>query len=143
MARQLVKSYSELSKFKTFEERFEYLKTESKVGEDTFGYDRYLNQILYTSKEWRNFRNEIIARDNGHDMGLEDTKYEIPGMAVVHHINPVTKEDILNRDPAVFDPENAITLWDKTHKAVHYGKLDTVPKEPPERKKNDTCPWRK
>ena len=128
--------------YKTFEERFEYLKVYGTVGSETFGYDRFLNQKLYNSKEWRNFRNKIIERDNGHDLAINDDEHKIYEYAYIHHINPITVEDILNRDPKVFDPNNVVCTTRETHNALHYGSLDSLPKTLIERKPNDTCPWR-
>ena len=135
-----IKTYSELLTLPTFEERYNYLKLNGRVGESTFGYDRYLNQILYTSKEWRRFRDEIIIRDNGCDMACEG--FDFSGRATVHHINPITVEDVINRHPKVFDPENVITVSDNTHKAIHYGDENLLIKAPVVRTKNDTCPWK-
>lgn len=135
------KTYSELITIPTFEERFEYLKLNGAVGVETFGYDRYLNQILYTSKEWRQCRNEIIVRDNGCDLGCDS--YEIYGRILIHHINPITVEDIINRSFKCFDPDNLITTTHNTHQAIHYGDESLLPKLPPPRSKNDTCPWRR
>lgn len=138
--KKINKSYSELSKLKTFEERYEYLKINSKIGIDTFGYDRYLNQMFYHLKEWRNFRNDIIVRDKGCDLGIKG--YEIDSGIVIHHINPISVDDILNRNECLFDPNNVIACSDRTHKAIHYGSKESIPKIPIERTKNDTCPWR-
>lgn len=135
------KSYSELMQLKTYEERFEYLKINGRVGEDTFGYDRYLNQVLYTSGEWRRFRRKIIVRDNGCDLGISDR--EIHGPITIHHINPITKEDVLNRSSKIFDLENVISTSDLTHKAIHYSNENILIKNPVERTINDTCPWKK
>jgi hypothetical protein len=126
--------------FHTFEERYEYLRLGSKVGEATFGYDRYLNQILYKSPEWRRFRDEIIIRDNGCDLGCLDR--ELRERIIVHHINPISVEDVINRSPKVFDPENVICVSHNTHEAIHYGNEDLLVKNPIERRPNDTCPWR-
>ena len=138
----MIKCYSELITFQTFEERFQYLRLDGIVGAETFGYDRYLNQILYTSKDWRRFRNGIIMRDNGCDLGCEDR--EIPdGVKIyIHHINPITVEDVLNRAPCVFDPENTISTIHRTHQAIHYGDESLLLLTPIERSINDTCPWR-
>lgn len=138
----MIKCYSELITFQTFEERFQYLRLDGIVGAETFGYDRYLNQILYTSKDWRRFRNGIIMRDNGCDLGCEDR--EIPdGVKIyIHHINPITVEDVLNRAPCVFDPENTISTIHRTHQAIHYGDESLLLLTPTERSINDTCPWR-
>lgn len=146
-----IRSYSELIKIPTFEERFDYLRLDGIVGKETFGYDRYLNQILYNSQEWRRFRNGIIIRDNACDLAHED--HEIPSWKnkdgricgpkiLIHHINPITVDDIVNRRPIVFDPENTITTILSTHNAIHYGDESLLPKAPVERSQNDTCPWR-
>ena len=135
-----IKTYSELITLQTFEDRFNYLQLRGKVGKSTFGHNRYLNQILYNSPEWRRFRNEIIIRDNGCDLACDG--YKIYGRALIHHINPITVEDIVNRNPMVFDPENVITTVHSTHNAIHYGDESLLPKSPIERKQNDTCPWR-
>ena len=136
-----IRTYSELITIPTFEERFEYLKLNGSVGLETFGHDRYLNQILYNSPEWRRFRPEIIVRDNGCDLACEG--YEIFVKFLIHHINPITAQDILNRNPKVFDPENVITTVHNTHNAIHYGDENLLITAPIERSRNDTCPWRK
>lgn len=136
----IIKTYSELITIPTFEERYKYLQLKGSVGIDTFGYDRYLNQILYNSMEWRRLRNEIIIRDNGCDLACED--HEINGRALIHHINPITVEDVLERKPIVFDPENLITTMHNTHNAIHYGDESLLITAPVERSRNDTCPWR-
>ena len=135
------KTYESLIKLKTFKERYEYLRLSGTVSNETFGNDRYLNQILYTTPEWRRTRNNIITRDNGKDMGLDG--YEIYGKITIHHINPVTKEQLLNKDPIVYDPNNLITLSDKTHRMIHYGDLEGCEHDIVIRTANDTCPWRK
>lgn len=134
------KRYSELITILTYEERFKYLQLKGAVGNDTFGYDRYLNQILYNSPEWKRLRNQIIIRDNGRDLGCEG--YEIYGRILIHHMNPITVEDIVSRDPIVFDPENLICVSHNTHNAIHYGDENLLIMAPVERTKNDTCPWR-
>lgn len=139
--KNLIRTYSELITIPTFEERFEYLKLNGSVGLETFGHDRYLNQILYNSPEWRRFRPEIIVRDNGCDLACEG--YEIFGKILIHHINPITAKDILNRNPKVFDPENVITTVHNTHNAIHYGDENLLITAPIERSRNDTCPWKK
>ena len=136
------KSYRELIKIPTFEGRFEYLKIGAGVGESTFGSKRYLNQILYKTDEWLSVRDKIIVRDKGCDLGIPDREI-IGGRILVHHINPITIEDILNRDPKVFDPNNLITIAHMTHEAVHYGNEDLLIKDPIERRPNDTCLWRR
>lgn len=136
------RSYSELKRLKTFEERFSYLKLSGIVGEDTFGHDRYINQLLYKSRKWKTeTRPKIIARDNGCDLGVEG--HEIFGAITVHHINPVTVDDILNDRPIVHDPENLISTSHLTHNAIHYSNEDILIKDPIVRSKNDTCPWKK
>lgn len=135
-----IKRYSELSTIPTYEERFQYLQLKGAVGNDTFGYDRYLNQILYNSSEWKRLRNQIIIRDNGRDLGCEG--YEIYGRILIHHMNPITVEDIVSRNPIVFDPENLICVSHNTHNAIHYGDKNLLIMVPVERTKNDTCPWR-
>ena len=137
----MVKCYSELIKLPSLRERFEYLKTNSKIGEETFGGQRYLNQYLYTkNSKWKEIRRKIIIRDNGRDLGLDD--YIINGRIIVHHINPLTKEQLLKFDPCIFDPENLISCSHNTHNAIHYGDYSLLPQELIERKPNDTCPWR-
>lgn len=135
-----IKTYSELITLPTFLERYRYLKIGGAVGRETFGRDRYLNQILYQSDEWRNFRIPIIIRDNGNDLGCDG--YEIHGPILIHHINPITVKDVLRRDPKVFDPENVISTVLNTHNAIHYGDETLLVTGPITRTKNDTCPWR-
>lgn len=139
--KMITRSYSELITIPTFEERYRYLRLRGRVGRETFGHDRYLNQVLYTSKEWRLFRNEIIVRDDGLDLGCDG--FDIFGRIIIHHINPITVEDVLNRDPKVFDPNNVISCSNNTHQAIHYGDESLLPLLPVERRPNDTCPWRK
>lgn len=135
-----IRNYTELSKLKTFEERFEYLKLSGAVGRETFGFDRYLNQAFYQSLEWRAVRDYVILRDNGCDLGIEGR--EIHGKVLIHHMNQVTKEDLENRSPWIFDPEYLICTYHKTHNAIHYGDSNLLDKEPIERRPNDTSPWR-
>lgn len=135
------RSYSELITIPTFEERFKYLQLKGSVGKDTFGHDRYLNQILYNSQEWKTIRNKIIIRDNGCDLACEG--FEIYGQILIHHINPISVEDIIGRSPKVFDPENLITTVHNTHNAIHYGDASLLITAPIERSKNDTCPWKR
>lgn len=133
--------YSELVILKTFDERFRYLKMSGTVGLDTFGYDRYLNQTFYKSSEWKRIRNEVIVRDNGCDLGIDG--YEITGTVIVHHMIPITKEMIVNRNPIVFNKEYLITVSLSTHNAIHYGNdnyADT--NNVVIRHKNDMCPWK-
>ena len=135
-----IKSYSELITLPTFEERFEYLRLNGTVGSETFGHDRYLNQTLYRSPEWKRFRHKIIIRDNGCDLACEG--YEIYEKILIHHINPITVKNILERNPMVFDPENVVCTILNTHNAIHYGDDSLIIKAPIRRHKNDTCPWR-
>lgn len=137
----IIKTYSELITLPTFLDRFRYLQIGGQVGKETFGYDRYLNQVLYRTPEWKRFRRDIIVRDNGCDLGHPD--YEIVGNVLVHHINPITVEDVLNRDYKIFDPENVISTSLNTHNAIHYGSESLLITEPIVRTKNDTCPWRR
>lgn len=141
MRQKILRTYDELIQFPSYEERFEYLKLGGKVGEDTFGFDRYLNQTFYKTEEWKNIRNEVIIRDNGCDLGSPD--HEIRGnRIIVHHMNPITKEDILNRSEYLLNPKYLITTIKSTHDAIHYGDENLLPKGPVVRTKNDTCPWR-
>ncbi len=138
----MIRTYSELITLPTFLDRFRYLQLGGIVGVETFGYDRYLNQILYRTVEWKHFRNEIIVRDNGCDLGCEG--YDIIGQKIlVHHINPITVEDVLRQDPKVFDPENVICTILNTHNAIHYGDESLLVTELIERKPNDTCLWKR
>lgn len=136
----MTKRYSELIQFGTFEERFEYLKLTGVVGESTFGSGRYLNQLLYKSPEWKSVRQKVIIRDNGCDLGISDR--QLDNYITIHHMNPISKEDILNRNPKVFDLENLISCSDATHNAIHYGDISLLPKTKIiERKPFDQCPW--
>lgn len=139
--RMSIRTYSELTTLPTFIERFEYLKLGGLVGQETFGFDRYLNQTLYRSAEWKRFRRDMIIRDMGCDLAHED--YEIVGKVLLHHINPITIEDVLNRHYCIFDPDNVICTSLNTHNAIHYGDSSLLVTEPIIRTKNDTCPWRK
>lgn len=136
----MIKTYSELIRIPTFEERYQYLKLCGKIAEETFGFRRWLNQEFYHSKEWLRFRNKIIIRDNGCDLALEG--FEIFDSIIIHHLNPITYEDILNRNPCVFDPDNVVSTKLSTHNAIHYGDEALISHIPVERTKNDTCPWR-
>lgn len=137
-----MKTYTELIKFPTFKERFLYLKMHGKVGEETFGYYRYLNQVLYKSEEWREVKRTILLRDNGCDLGIPGYEIEGRGNLMIHHINPITLRDIQNRDPKIFDPDNLITVSRATHNAIHYGDERILLMEVTERRPNDTCPWK-
>ena len=135
-----IKTYSELITIPTFEERFEYLQLKGSVGKDTFGYDRYLNQVLYSSPEWKRLRNQIIIRDDGCDLACDG--YDVYGKVLIHHLNPITVEDVLARSRKVFDPDNLVCVSHNTHNAIHYGDVDLLVTGPIIRTKNDTCPWR-
>lgn len=136
-----IRCYSELIKLKTFKERYEYLKLDGKVGEETFGFDRWLNQAFYKSKEWQRIRNDVIARDLGCDLGCIDREI-IDEMILIHHMNPISKEDIINKTDFLLNPEYLITTIDNTHRAIHYGNEEILYQPPIERFKNDQCPWR-
>lgn len=138
----ITKSYSELQSIDSFMGRFEYLKLNDKrVGEETFGCNRYLNQIFYKSSDWLRVRDFVIVRDNGCDLGMKDRP--INGLIMVHHINPITKEDLLNRSPKLFDPNNLICCSKLTHDQIHYGDGSMLIQDQPlERYENDTIPWR-
>lgn len=135
------KSYLECIQLPTFLDRYRYLQIGGFVGKETFGYDRYLNQILYRTAEWKHFRRDMILRDNGCDLGCEG--YEIFGNILVHHINPIMVEDVVNRNPCIFDPNNVICTSLNTHNAIHYGDETNLITEPVVRKPNDTCPWKR
>lgn len=139
-AMKTIRRYSELIRLPTFEERFQYLKIGGVVGESTFGFDRYLNQEFYRSKEWRDLRNKIIVRDEASDLAIKD--YPIPKYIVIHHINPITEEDINDRIEDILNPEFLICVSLKTHNAIHFGDESLLPDIPIERFTNDTCPWR-
>ena len=136
-----IRTYSELSRLTTFEERFEYLRLDGRVGEDTFGFDRYLNQIFYRSPQWKSIRDEVIIRDNGCDLGVEG--YEIHGRIIIHHMNPITIRDIETESEFLLNPEYLITTVHNTHNAIHYGDEQLLVSAPIVRTKNDTCPWRR
>lgn len=137
-----IRTYSELITLPTFEERYEYLRLNGVVGEATFGFDRYLNQKFYQrDQEWKRIRDYVIIRDQGCDLGIEGR--EIRGNILIHHMNPITKEDILNRSEFLLDPEYLICTLKSTHDAIHYGDENLLMTGPVERKANDTCPWRK
>lgn len=141
MKNNKLKSYSELNKLKTFEERFNYLKLDNVVGEETFGFDRWINQKFYKSKEWRRVRDEVIARDRGCDLGAPDREI-IDEQILIHHINPISKDDIVNNTDFLLNPEYLITTINNTHQAIHYGNAEMLSKAPVDRYKNDQCPWR-
>ena len=135
-----IRTYSELITLPTFKERYEYLRLGGRVGEDTFGFDRYLNQAFYKSEEWRSIRDHVITRDNGCDLGMEG--HEIFGRILIHHMNPIRKEDIINRSDILLNSEYLICTIKNTHDAIHYGDESLLVIAPVERRKNDTCSWR-
>lgn len=141
MIQMSIKTYSELITFPTFEERFRYLQLSGTVGESTFGFDRYLNQVFYRSQKWKDIRDFVIIRDCGCDLGVEG--YEIYGRILIHHMNPITIKDIERESEFLLDPEYLITTVHNTHNAIHYGDESLLVTAPVERTKNDTCPWRK
>lgn len=136
-----IRTYSELVSLPTFEERFRYLKLDGLVGKDTFGFDRYLNQEFYRSKEWKEVRDFVIVRDNGCDLGMDG--YEIVGRIYIHHMNPITVNDIVHSSDFLLNPDYLICVSHNTHNAVHYGDEDLLVTVPVERRKNDTCPWKR
>ena len=136
-----IRSYTELSALKTFEERFRYLQLNGVVAEETFGFDRIINQRFYRSPEWRSIRDRVIIRDNGCDLGIEG--HEIFGRVVIHHMNPVRLKDFDELSDILLNPEYMIATTHTTHNAIHYGDEDLLIKAPVERSKNDTCPWRR
>lgn len=135
-----IKTYSELIMMPTFEERFEYLKIGGRIGEQTFGSDRYYNQRFYRSSEWKRVRNEIILRDNGCDLGCPDRP--IPGKIIIHHLNPIIIDDIDLGSEYLLNPDYLICVSHNTHNALHYGDKSLLPKDPVERRPYDTCPWK-
>lgn len=137
----MIRSYSELMLLPTFRERFEYLKLKGTVGEMTFGSKRYLNQIFYRSAVWKSLRNQIIIRDNGCDLGIEDRP--IYGRVIIHHMNPLTEKEVLSNSPLMMDPENLICVSHMTHEAITYGDGDLLIPDVIERTKYDTCPWKR
>ena len=138
-----IRTYTELIQLPDFISRYEYLRLGRKVGEDTFGYDRWLNQDFYTSKEWRKFRREIISRDLGCDLACKDRPFLQGETVIIHHMNPIDKNDILNHTEFLMDPEYVIATSSETHNAIHYGDRSLLKVfEPVVRKQNDQCPWR-
>ena len=141
MTTMSIKTYSELIELPTFEERYRYLRLKGIVGKDTFGFDRYLNQKFYRSAEWKRIRDQVIIRDNGCDLGIEDR--EIHGRILIHHMNPITDKDIYRLSDILLDPEYLISVSHTTHNAIHYGDEDLLVKAPIVRTKFDTCPWKR
>jgi hypothetical protein len=135
----MIRTYRELRRRDTFEERFKYLSLSGRVGESTFGFDRWLNQRFYTSREWRTIRDEVIVRDNGCDLGI--VGYEIHIRPVIHHMNPMTRADIVHGDERILDPEFLITVSHPTHNAIHYGDDKQLPRQLIVRAAGDTKLW--
>lgn len=135
-----IKTYSELITLSTFEDRFEYLNLKGRIGEETFGFDRYFNQLFYKSQKWKSIRDYVILRDNGCDLGLEG--YEIYGKIIIHHMNPITIKDIERESDFLLNPEFLICTTHNTHNAIHYGDRSILMTGPIVRTPNDTCPWR-
>ena len=135
----LIRTYSELKRFDSLVDRFNYLALNGRVGETTFGFDRYMNQMFYTSREWRSMRHKIILRDNGCDLGIEG--YEIHKGLYIHHLNPMTVDQIRNGDPGILDPEFLITASFSSHQAIHYGDARLLPRVLIERLPGDTRLW--
>ena len=141
MQMTIIRTYSELRTLPTFEERYRYLQLNGSVGKDTFGFDRYLNQVFYRSQEWKSIRDFVIVRDNGCDLGVEG--YEIHGRIIIHHLNPLTVKDITTASIYLLDPEYLICTTHNTHNAIHYGDEGLLISAPIVRTRNDTCPWRR
>lgn len=135
-----IKRYSELILLPTFEERYKYLQLNGIIGDETFGFDRYINQMFYRSQEWKQVRDYVIVRDNGCDLGIEG--HEIRGKILIHHMNPIGIKDIQQVNKFLLDPEYLITTMLSTHNAIHYGDEGLLVTDPIERSKNDTCPWK-
>lgn len=137
----IIRTYSELCKFTTLEDRYNYLRLGGKVGKETFGFDRFINQYFYQRcSEWKTIRNHVIVRDNGCDLGVLD--HEIKGLILVHHMNPISIEDIERKSDFLLDPEFLISTSLNTHNAIHYGDASQLPQPLVERTPFDTCPWR-
>lgn len=137
----IIRTYSELIQLATFEERYQYLRLQGTVGKDTFGFDRYLNQKFYRSAEWKRVRDQVIIRDNGCDLGMEDRL--IHGRILIHHMNPITEKDIIRMSDALMNPEYLICVTHNTHNAIHYGDKDLLFTGFVERRPYDTCPWKR
>lgn len=141
MKTMIIRTYTELMKLATFEERYKYLKLVAKVGEETFGFERYLNQQFYHSQEWKSLRSQIIIRDNACDLGVPGR--EMDKGIIIHHMNPITKDDLIHQSDFLLNPEYLISVSKKTHAAIHYGDDKMLFGEMVERSKDDTCPWRR
>lgn len=134
-----IRTYSELSQIETFEERFKYLALRGGVGQETFGFDRYINQMFYSSAEWKSIRQKVILRDNGCDLGVYG--YEIHDRVYVHHMNPMEPDDVFEGNLSILDPEFLITTTHTTHNAIHYGDERQLPRKYVERRRGDTNLW--
>lgn len=141
MAMRRIRTYSELIRIPTFEDRYAYLRLGGIVGEETFGIERHMNQSFYRSPEWRKVRRDVIVRDNGCDLGMPG--FQIYGPIIIHHIMPITLEDLEEGSDLILDPNNLICVSDRTHNAIHFGDKSLLPQVPIERRPGDTCPWRK
>lgn len=141
MNRTIIRTYSELITLPTFEERFQYLRLDGSIGDETFGFDRYLNQVFYRSQRWKDIRQQVIIRDNGRDLAMEG--YEIYDRIIIHHMNPLTIRDIERESDFLIDPEYLICTIHNTHNAIHYGDESLLISKPIERRMNDTCPWKR
>ena len=141
MKTMIIRTYTELIKLATFEERYKYLKLVANVGDETFGFDRYLNQQFYHSQEWKSIRSQIIIRDNACDLGIPGR--EMDSRIIIHHMNPITKDDLIHQSDFLLNPEYLICTSKKTHSAIHYGDDKMLFGEMVERSKDDTCPWRR
>ena len=139
MSTTTIRTYSEMIDFRTFEERYDYLRLRGSVGESTFGYDRYFNQRFYTSTQWKNVRRQVIIRDNGCDLGIADR--EIFDRVLIHHMNPMTIGDLTSGEDLVLDPEYLICVSHNTHNAIHYGDANVLLRVPEERRPGDTKLW--
>lgn len=135
-----IRTYEELSKYKTFKDRFDYLALDGRVASNTFGFDRYLNQVFYKSDKWRKIRDIVILRDNGCDLGVAG--YDIYGKVIIHHMNPLNQDDIVKQTDYLLNPNYLICTSHNSHNAIHYGSFEMIDKEPIERVPNDTCPWK-
>lgn len=136
----MIRTYSELIKLPTFEERFDYLSLNGKVGDETYGFDRWINQKFYRSSEWKQIRNDVIIRDSGCDLGILGR--EIVDHIIIHHMNPISINDIQYVTEYLLNPEFLICTSHVTHQAIHYGDKRSLISEPVDRKPNDTCPWK-
>ena len=137
----MIRTYTELSRLTSFEERFQYLKLNGIVGESTFGFDRYINQLFYRSSEWKKLRDIVIVRDEGCDLGLAG--YDMHGKIYIHHMNPISRRDIETLDDRLLNPEYLIATSHNTHNAIHYGDEELLLLAPMERSRFDTCPWKR